>query len=114
MICRRAVLLALLLTSVLGRIGFAAETSLLQATAVYGVIATDPIYLWIAQDRGLFKKNGLNIDLTHIPTTQAVQALVGGKIQIHHRRSPDHRSQSRRRRHGLHIEPGQHFRFFAL
>lgn len=82
MIRRRAVLLALLLTPVLGRIGFPAETSLLQATAVYGVIATDPIYLWIAQDRGLFKKNGLNIDLTHIPTTQAVQALVGGKIQF--------------------------------
>lgn len=59
-----------------------AETVLPQATAVYGVIATDPIYLWIAQDRGLFKRNGLNIDLTHIPTNQAVQALVGGKIQF--------------------------------
>ncbi len=30
----------------------------------------------------MFRKNGLNIDLTHIPTTQAVQALVGGKIQF--------------------------------
>ena len=60
----------------------AAEIPLPQATAVYGVIATDPIYLWIAQDRGFFKKNGLNIDLTHIPTNQAVQALVGGKIQF--------------------------------
>jgi NitT/TauT family transport system substrate-binding protein len=60
----------------------AAEVQLPQATAVYGVIATDPIYLWIAQDRGLFKKNGLNIELTHIPTNQAVQALVGGKIQF--------------------------------
>src|SRR6185295_1577199 len=38
--------------------------------------------LWIAQERGFFKKNGLNIDLTHIPTNQAVQALVGGKIQF--------------------------------
>jgi ABC-type nitrate/sulfonate/bicarbonate transport system substrate-binding protein len=60
----------------------AAETPPLQATAVYGVIATDPIYLWIAQDRGIVKKHGLNIDLTHIPTTQAVQALVGGKIHF--------------------------------
>lgn len=68
--------------SVLTRPANAAEIQLLQATAVYGVIATDPIYLWIAQDRGLFKKNGLNIDLTHIPTTQAVQALVGGKIHF--------------------------------
>ena len=62
-----------LFTFLLCGLGRAAETPLLQATAVYGVIATDPIYLWIAQDRGLFKKNGLNIDLTHIPTTQAVQ-----------------------------------------
>jgi NitT/TauT family transport system substrate-binding protein len=52
------------------------------ATAVYGVIATDPLYLWIAQEKGLFKKNGVNIDLTHIPTNQAVQALVGGKVNF--------------------------------
>jgi len=52
-----------------------------QATAVYGVIATDPIYLWVAQEKGFFKKNGVNIDLTHIPTNP-VQALVGGKIQF--------------------------------
>jgi len=82
MILRRAAMLVLLTTSVLAKIAFAAELSLLQATAVYGVIATDPIYLWIAQERGFFKKNGLNIDLTHIPTTQAVQALVSGKIQF--------------------------------
>ena len=50
----------------------AAEIPLPQATAVYGVIATDPIYLWIAQERGFFKKNGLNIDLIHIPTNQVV------------------------------------------
>jgi len=60
----------------------AAETPLAQATAVYGVIATDPIYLWIAHEKGFFKKNGANIDLTHIPTNQAVQALVGGKVQF--------------------------------
>ena len=60
----------------------AAELSLPQATAVYGVIATDPLYLWIAQEKGFFKKNGVNIDLTHIPTNQAVQALVGGKVNF--------------------------------
>ena len=59
-----------------------AETSLPLATAVYGVIATDPLYLWIAQEKGFFKKNGANIELTHIPTNQAVQALVGGKVQF--------------------------------
>src|SRR6476660_706941 len=64
------------------RTGDAAESSLFQATAVYGVIATDPLYLWIAQEKNFFKKNGVNIDLTHIPTNQAVQALVGGKVNF--------------------------------
>ena len=80
-LCRSGALVLLVL-SVLCRVSFAAESSLPQATAVYGVIATDPIYLWIAQDKGFFKKNGANIDLTHIPTNQAIQALVGGKVQF--------------------------------
>jgi ABC-type nitrate/sulfonate/bicarbonate transport system substrate-binding protein len=73
--------LALLLWLVGPRTALAAENTL-QATAVYGVIATDPVYLWMAQEKGFFKKNGLNINLTHIPTNQAVQALVGGKVQF--------------------------------
>jgi NitT/TauT family transport system substrate-binding protein len=59
-----------------------ADTPFPQATAVYGVIATDPVYLAVAQERGFFKKNGIEINLTHIPTNQAVQALSGGKIQF--------------------------------
>src|SRR3989442_9226687 len=51
-------------------------------TAVYGVIATDPVYLWVAQEKGFFKKNGVDVNLTHIPTNQAVQALIGGKMQF--------------------------------
>jgi len=74
--------LSLLFVLLLCGLSQAAETQLPQATVVYGVVATDPIYLWIAQERGFFKKNGLNINLTHIPTNQAVQALVGGKIQF--------------------------------
>lgn len=77
---RQAGLALLLLLSIFCRMSSAAE--LPQATAVYGVIATDPLYLWIAQEKGLFKKNGVNIDLTHIPTNQAVQALVGGKVNF--------------------------------
>ena len=66
----------------LARPAHSAENTSFQATAVYGVIATDPVYLWMAQEKGFFKKNGVNIDLTHIPTNQAVQALVGGKVQF--------------------------------
>lgn len=79
---RWAALLALFAVSALLRPSLAAEPALLQTTAVYGVIATDPLYLWIAQDKGLFQKNGLQVDLTHIPTNQAVQALIGGKVNF--------------------------------
>jgi NitT/TauT family transport system substrate-binding protein len=61
---------------------WAADSPLPSATAVYGVISTDPVYLWIAQEKGFFKRNGLNVDLTHIPTNQAVQALIGGKVNF--------------------------------
>jgi ABC-type nitrate/sulfonate/bicarbonate transport system substrate-binding protein len=80
-ICRSR-LFALCVVAVAFRSSSAAELPLPQATAVYGVIATDPLYLWIAQEKGFFKKNGVNIDLTHIPTNQAVQALVGGKVNF--------------------------------
>ena len=79
---RTKLIIGLLLELAIGRPMHAAENPLPQATAVYGVIATDPVYLWTAQEKGFFKKNGLNIDLTHIPTNQAVQALVGGKVQF--------------------------------
>jgi len=78
----RAALLFLFALAALVRPGLAAEPALLQTTAVYGVIATDPLYLWIAQDKGVFQKNGLKVDLTHIPTNQGVQALVGGKVNF--------------------------------
>ena len=74
--------LVLFILLVLFRVSFAAETTLPQATAVYGAIATDPMYLWTAQEKGFFKKHGVNIDLTHIPTNQAIQALIGGKIHF--------------------------------
>ena len=76
------IVLSIVLPPCFSKSVLAADTALPHATAVYGVVATDPIYLWIAQERGFFKRNGLDIELTHIPTNQAVQALVGGKIQF--------------------------------
>ena len=81
-ISRLTILLGCLLFSTAATMARAADLALPSATAVYGVIATDPVYLWMAQEKGFFKKNGVNIDLTHIPTNQAVQALVGGKVNF--------------------------------
>src|SRR4029079_826744 len=78
----RAALLCVFALAALIQAGLGAEPALLQTTAVYGVIATDPLYLWIAQDKAFFQKNGLRVDLTHIPTNQGVQALVGGKVNF--------------------------------
>jgi NitT/TauT family transport system substrate-binding protein len=78
----RLMMIGLVLVSSSGGAARGAEPAWIQATAVYGVISTDAIYLWMAQEKGIFKKNGLDLSLTHIPTNQAVQALVGGKINF--------------------------------
>lgn len=59
-----------------------AQPASIPVTVVYGVVSTDSIYLWIAQDKGIFKRNGLDVSLAHVPTTQAVQALAGGRVQF--------------------------------
>jgi len=79
--CRAALLFVFTLAALI-QPGLAAEPALLPTTAVYGVIATDPLYLWIAQDKGFFQKIGLRVDLTHIRTNKGVQALVGGKVNF--------------------------------
>ncbi|MBI2369888.1 MAG: ABC transporter substrate-binding protein, partial [Deltaproteobacteria bacterium] len=78
----RVLVLGLLLASARPAPGLAAEPALIPATVVYGVISTDSVYLWMAQEKGIFKKHGLDAKLTHIPTTQAVQALIGGQVQF--------------------------------
>jgi NitT/TauT family transport system substrate-binding protein len=36
---------------------------------------------WVAQDEGLFKKNGLEVELVHIPSTsRAIQTLLAGEL----------------------------------
>ena len=60
----------------------AAQPAAIPVTAVYGVVSTDSIYLWVAQDKGIFKRNGLDVNLAHVPTTQAVQALAGGRVHF--------------------------------
>jgi NitT/TauT family transport system substrate-binding protein len=86
-VCRVAFLVVVLVveilfSAVMAAPSFASEPALISVTAVYGVVSTDPTYLWVASEKGLFKKNGLEVNLTHIPTAQAIQALIGGKIQF--------------------------------
>lgn len=49
---------------------------------IYGAISAANTPIWVAQEKGLFKKHGLESHLSHIPTTQAIQALLAGDIQF--------------------------------
>ncbi len=66
----------------MGHLVYGADPGPIQVTAVYGVLSADSVYLWMAYDKGIFKKNGLDLNLSHIPTNQAVQALIGGKVNF--------------------------------
>ncbi len=36
---------------------------------------------WVAQEEGFFKKNGLDVELVHIPSTsRAIQTMLAGEI----------------------------------
>jgi ABC-type nitrate/sulfonate/bicarbonate transport system substrate-binding protein len=36
---------------------------------------------WVAQEEGLFKKNGVEVELVHIPSTsRAIQTMLAGEI----------------------------------
>lgn len=62
-----------------------AQTRVIHAASIrviYGAVSAANAPVWVAQEKGLFKKYGLESQLTHIPTTQAIQALVAGDIQF--------------------------------
>lgn len=46
-------------------------------TAVSGAMSG----LWVAQEEGIFKKNGLDVELLHVPSSsRAIQAMLAGEI----------------------------------
>jgi ABC-type nitrate/sulfonate/bicarbonate transport system substrate-binding protein len=47
--------------------------------AISGVMSS----IWVAQEEGLFKKQGLDIELIHIPSTsRAIQSMLSGEIHF--------------------------------
>jgi NitT/TauT family transport system substrate-binding protein len=78
----RLVVIALMASLVAGPAPRRAGPVSIPVTVVYGAVSTDATYLWIAQDKGIFKKHGLDVTLAHVPTNQAVQALAGGSVQF--------------------------------
>src|SRR5205814_6100940 len=47
----------------------------------YSNLIADSLSLWVAKDSGIFEKNGLDIDLQYIASSNAFAALLAGQVQ---------------------------------
>lgn len=60
----------------------AASWSQMKARVAWTSFASNMSGTWVAQEEGLFRKNGLEIELVHIPSTsRAIQVMLAGEIQ---------------------------------
>ena len=56
--------------------------SQMKARVAWTSFASNMSGTWVAQEQGLFKKNGLEVELVHIPSTsRAIQVMLAGEIQ---------------------------------
>jgi len=78
-VLRRVILSAVLAVMFMPRAAAAQEMSL---RAVYNAISGVMAPIWVAQDAGLFAKQGVNVDLKYLAATTAVQAMVGGGEEV--------------------------------
>lgn len=77
----KAVIYAVLLvTAFSGTTSWSAELIPLRAT--YAAISGAFAPLWIAQDKGLFNKYGLNVELKYMLSATGTQSLLSGRVDI--------------------------------
>ncbi len=75
-----AVLALALVLTVSASLGGGAQ--LVKITVAQGFVAPFAIGIWIAGTQGIFARNGLDVDVTVVNSTQAMQALLGGSVQV--------------------------------
>ena len=71
--------LAILAIMLISRAASAQDLSL---RAVYNALSGVMAPIWVAQDAGLFSKQGVNVDLKYLAATTAVQGMVGGGEEV--------------------------------
>src|SRR5689334_2345294 len=71
--------LLLVIILLIDQAAFAQEMSL---RAVYNALSGVMAPIWVAQDAGLFTKQGVNVDLKYLAATTAVQGMLGGGEEI--------------------------------
>jgi NitT/TauT family transport system substrate-binding protein len=62
--------------------GRAATKSVVSVRVAYSSISGAAIVTWLAADKGLFAKNGLDVELIYVAGSQAMQSLLSGTTPI--------------------------------
>ena len=75
--CSGALLIPALALMLLPSAGWAQ----MKARVAWTSFASNMSGTWVAQEEGLFKKNGLEVELVHIPSTsRAIQVMLAGEL----------------------------------
>ena len=51
-------------------------------TVSYSAVVPMTLPVWVAADEGIFKKNGLDVNLTYIESSKGIPAVISGEVQI--------------------------------
>jgi len=62
----------------------AAGNASTKLVAAYAAAIPTQLPVWTAAESGIFRNNGLDVDLHYIASTAAMEALVAGDVQAHH------------------------------
>ena len=66
---------------VIALIAASAAGAQMKARVAWTSFASNMSGTWVAQEEGLFKKNGLEVELVHIPSTsRTIQVLLAGEL----------------------------------
>ena len=75
---KRVLQLAVVLLGLSLSVGAAAQ---MKARVAWTSFASNMSGTWVAQEEGLFRKNGLDVELVHIPSTsRAIQVMLAGEL----------------------------------
>ena len=67
---------------ILGALNPVTGSAQMKARVAWTSFASNMSGAWVAQEEGLFKKNGLEVELVHIPSTsRAIQVMLAGELQ---------------------------------
>jgi NitT/TauT family transport system substrate-binding protein len=79
---RKAISAQLIVVAMMMFIARAASAQEMSLRAVYNAVSGVMAPIWVAQESGLFSKQGVNVDLKYLAATTAVQGMVGGGEEV--------------------------------